>query len=337
MSGRIETERELIETYLAPLAAGFPGAFGLKDDAALISLVPGEALAVTTDPVVEGSHFFPDDAPDDIAWKALAVNISDLAAKGAVPLAYTMALAFPAAPERIWMRKFADGLARAQEAFGCHLAGGDTDRTPGPLSISITAFGTVPEGGMVRRTTARIADHLYVTGTLGDAALGLALRRAPRASAGVLGEAQKAFLVARYLRPAPRVALASILRTYASAAVDISDGFVKDATRLVAGAGGGVEMPFTRLPLSEAARSWAGADIARRRDVLAGGGDYEIVCAVPPSATAAFEASCRGLAYAVTAIGIIGTGKGLSVMDGAGKIIEAGSGGHDHFWPGRVH
>ena len=171
MTGKVANETELIQTYLAPLAAGFPGALGLADDCALIASDAAHDLVVTTDPIIAGVHFFASDRADDIAWKALAVNVSDLIAKGAAPLAYTMAIAFPQAPDRSWMAAFADGLKAAQLAFGCQLIGGDTDRTPGPLSISITVFGQVPCGQMIKRSSARQGDHVFVTGTLGDSAL----------------------------------------------------------------------------------------------------------------------------------------------------------------------
>ena len=171
----IEGEESLIQGYLAPLAAGFPGAFGLQDDCALLTPEPGTELVLKTDPVMAGVHFFPDDAPDDIAWKALAANVSDLAAKGAQPLAYLMALALPVAPKHAWMQRFVLGLGQAQQAFGCHLIGGDTDRRPGPLTITPMVIGEIPCGQMVRRSAALSGDIICVSGSLGDASLGLAL------------------------------------------------------------------------------------------------------------------------------------------------------------------
>src|SRR5262245_52266792 len=161
-------EEAIIQGFLAPLAAGFPGAFGLKDDCALLTPEPGTELVLKTDPVAEGVHFLPDDAPGDVAWKALAVNVSDLAAKGATPIGYLMALSFPAPPSSEWLAAFAQGLEQAQRKFGCHLIGGDTDRRPGPITVSITVIGSVPQGGMVRRNTARPGDGVFVSGTLGD-------------------------------------------------------------------------------------------------------------------------------------------------------------------------
>ncbi len=158
------TEEELIRTVFAPLTQGYPGALGLKDDCALLSPSDGYDLVLTTDAVAAGVHFFADDAAFDIAWKALAVNVSDLAAKGAKPLCYLMAAAFPEAPERDWLMGFATGLRAANDRFGIHLAGGDTDRRPGPLSITITAIGQVPRSELVPRAGARPGDLIYVMG-----------------------------------------------------------------------------------------------------------------------------------------------------------------------------
>src|SRR5215470_15707593 len=229
---RLGSEEALIR-LLAPLAIGAPGAFGLADDCALLAVEGGVQLVLKTDPVAEGVHFFGDDAPEDIGWKALAVNASDLAAKAARPLGYLMALSFPEAPRAAWLKGFAAGLEAAQTAFGCHLLGGDTDRRPGPLTITITILGTVAARGMVRRGTAKPGDVLFVSGTLGDAALGLALRKdgtlAPRW--GLAPDAVK-HLIHRFLRPQPRLALAGALRAHASAAMDVSDGLAKDLARM---------------------------------------------------------------------------------------------------------
>ncbi|MEE8579266.1 MAG: thiamine-phosphate kinase, partial [Hyphomicrobium sp.] len=255
-SDRIDSEEALIDEFLAPLAAGFPGAFGLADDCAVIAPGAGEELVVTTDAIVAGVHFFADEDPGAIAWKALAVNVSDLIAKGAAPLAYLMTLALPEAPERGWFTAFSDGLRRAQEAFGCTLAGGDTDRTPNELSVSITAFGTIPAGAIVRRSCARPGDHVYVSGTIGDATLGLKQRR--DASLGLrcgLDKAGRDHLDARYCMPVPPVGIARVVRACACAAMDISDGLVKDFSRLCRASGTGGRIEAARVPLSSPART----------------------------------------------------------------------------------
>ncbi len=331
MTDRVKSETDLIQTYLAPLAAGHPGAFGLKDDAALISPEPGTDMVISTDPVRAGVHFFETDRADDIAWKALAVNVSDLAAKGARPLAYTMALAFPAAPERAWMQSFADGLRAAQTEFGCHLIGGDTDHASGALSIAITAFGPVPRGRMVQRTTAKAGDHLFVTGTLGDAALGLLLHRDPAFMNRELTSGDRAFLSARYLRPNPRVALAPLLLATASASLDISDGLLKDLGRMAAAAGIGATLRFETLPLSPPARHMIEAMPTFAGDIVTGGDDYEILFAVPPGKLDTLRTMTPAIPVQVTEIGRLEAGGGVTLLDQSGQAMQFSRGGYDHF------
>ncbi|MEQ1669968.1 MAG: thiamine-phosphate kinase [Hyphomicrobium sp.] len=331
VSDRISNETELIAAYLAPLAAAYPGAFGLKDDAALISLDPGFDLVVSTDPVIAGVHFFGDDDPRDIAWKALAVNASDLAAKGAQPVAYTMALALPDAPLKGWMAAFSAGLAEAQAAFGFHLIGGDTDRTPGPLSISVTAFGRVPKGRFVRRQGARVGDHVFVSGTLGDASLGLRLRRAGDAFGAGFSQAHALHLLGRYLRPQPRQELATVLHTYASAALDVSDGLLKDAARLAAGGNAGLRIAVADLPLSAAARAVIERQRAALASVVSGGDDYEILFAVPANSAAEVVRVCAGIGLRITWLGELAAGSGVSLIGADGGPHHVSGAGYDHF------
>ncbi|HUS97508.1 MAG TPA: thiamine-phosphate kinase, partial [Hyphomicrobiaceae bacterium] len=195
-------EEGLIARHFAPLTRDWPGAFNLSDDCAAIRPAPGQELILKTDPVRAGVHFFPDDAPQDIAWKALAVNVSDLAAKAARPLAYLLAISFPEKPSGDWLRAFTAGLDRAQREFGCVLIGGDTDRAPGPLSIAVTAIGEAPAGRMIRRGGAMPGDLLFVSGTLGDAATGLMLRSGSESTKNwPIDAAARYALIDRYLRP----------------------------------------------------------------------------------------------------------------------------------------
>jgi thiamine-monophosphate kinase len=323
----IESETELIQTYLAPLASDVPGAFGLTDDAALLSIEPGTDLVVTNDPIIAGVHFFANDKPEDIAWKALAVNMSDLAAKGADPRAYMLALAFPGPPERAWMASFAQGLSAAQQEFGCHLIGGDTDHTPGPLSIGVTAIGTVPTGAFVQRQGAKAGDHVFVTGTIGDAALGLAIRSNPKIFDGVLSDGDKSQLVDRYLRPQPRLGIAEALRKYASAALDISDGLQKDLARLSGPLG--IELKLDALPLSSPMRAALASDPRVANLILGGGDDYELLVAVPPDQAAAFAGSAGGLS--VCDVGVLQIGIPTTVIGRDGAPLEADRAGYDHF------
>ena len=331
MPDRISNETELVQTYLAPLAAGAPGAFGLTDDAALIVTEPGFDLVVSTDPVIAGVHFFADDAAADVAWKALAVNISDLVAKGAMPVAYTMALAFPDAPRRDWMAAFSAGLGVAQAAFGCTLIGGDTDRTPGPLSISITAFGKVPHGQMIARGGAKIGDFVFVTGTLGDAALGLKLRQSLEAlGTSMTADARQHFL-SRYLRPRPRLETVPLLRQYASAALDISDGLVKDAGRLANGANAALSIETRHLPFSIAAEQALAGDASLITTLVSGGDDYEILFAVPSEKHEAFIAHARLHGTVISEIGRLTSGTGVTITLPNGHPLAIHNTGYDHF------
>lgn len=325
-------EDELIQTTFAPLAAGFAGALGLKDDCAVLTPSPGEDLVLTTDAVAEGVHFFADDAAADIAWKALAVNVSDLTAKGARPIAYLMSIAFPEKPDRAWLDAFATGLAEAQGAFGIALAGGDTDRRPGPFSVTVTAIGGVPQGRMVRRSTARAGDVLFLSGTLGDSALGLKLRADPMQAAGMGLDADGArALVERYLRPAPRLALAAHLLRFATAAMDVSDGLIKDCGRLARASGLAAALDATLVPLSLTAR----AAVAHRPElltsVLTGGDDYEVLAAVAPDQAEAFRSAAATSGVTVTEIGRLAVGAGVTVTAADGRPLDVATAGWDHF------
>lgn len=328
MPDRIKDETEIVQIFLAPLAAGMPGAFGLGDDAAVLSHPPGTDLVVSNDPVIAGVHFFPDDEARDIAWKALAVNVSDLVAKGAKPIAYTMALAFPEVPSKSWMTGFARGLDTAQRAFGCGLIGGDTDVTPGPLSIGITAFGLVEHNKIILRRGAVAGDHVFVTGTIGDSALGLLLQGGSQKM--TVSESDKDFLMSRYLRPIPRVEFIDTLRLYARSALDVSDGLVKDLARLVGE--NGLVLRVNDVPLSFAASAVLGADPSVLRLVLTGGCDYEVLFAVPPGNVAMMRKSAAEAKINVAELGILSsTTRGLSVVDAAGAEVLLPQSGYDHF------
>jgi thiamine-monophosphate kinase len=323
---------DAIIALLRPLAG--PGALGFKDDCATLTPRPGTDLVLKTDPVAEGVHFLPEDAPEDVAWKALAVNVSDLAAKAARPIGYLMALSFPSAPTRTWLTRFAAGLGEAQTAFGCTLLGGDTDRRPGPITISVTVFGEVASGTMVQRATARPGDLLYVSGTIGDAALGLRLCREPAlAQRWGLSAEQAAQLVGRYHRPQPRLALASALRGHASASMDLSDGVVKDLGRMLRASGVTGSLELARVPLSRAVSQVVITEPALLAQLAAAGDDYEVLCAVAPASAEAFETEAGKSGLAVARVGQVGDlGEGqLRITDAAGNNVQLQSGGWDHF------
>lgn len=325
----IRGETALVQEFLAPLAAGYPGAHGLRDDCAAISPTPGHDLVVKTDPIAAGVHFFDDDPPADIGWKALAVNVSDLIAKGAVPRAYLMALSFPEAPTRDWLAQFASGLAEAQLAYGVHLVGGDTDRRPGPVTISITVIGEVPAGRMIRRGTAQPGDHICVSGMIGEAALGLALHKG-EISGFKLGlhhhEAWR--LVDCYLRPRPDPELIPILRQHARAAMDISDGLAKDLGRMCRASGVGAIVEAERIPISAAAATIFSGRPDLRLPCLTGGDDYKVLFAVPPECVdAVLAATDRGL----SSIGVFTSAPEVRFRDGQGQDIPLDRTGYDHF------
>src|SRR5690606_38290479 len=286
-----------------------------------------------TDAIAEGIHFRSDDAPEDVAWKALAVNVSDLAAKAARPVGYLLSLAFQSTPDREWLERFSGGLRAAQERFGLVLMGGDTDRRPNaPLSVTIMAIGSVPTGRMVRRGTARPGDLVYVSGTLGDAAIGLQLHAAgPGSLATQLPEADRAFLEQRYLRPAPRLELRDALLGHAHAAMGISDGLLKDLGRLARASKLGATVHVDKLPVSGPARR----AIAHKPDLgdlrLAGGDDYEILAAVSPDEAEAFEALARRAGIPVSPIGSFDKGSGARVLGADGKPVNVAQAGYDHF------
>jgi thiamine-monophosphate kinase len=325
---------EAIIALLTPLAEGFPGAFGLKDDCALVSPPPDCELVLKTDPIAEGVHFLASDTPQDIAWKALAVNASDIAAKGAAPLGYLMALSFPSAPELQWMRAFADGLGAAQASFGCKLIGGDTDRRPGPITITITMIGSVPRGQMVTRTTARPGDVLFVSGSIGDAGLGLVLVRDPSAAARLgLSAVDADAMIRRYRRPEPHLALASAVRQYASAAMDISDGLVKDLERLLRASGVAGRLEAAEVPFSEPARKVLDTSPSQLIQLITAGDDYEVLASVPERNAEAFAAAARAAGVPVSRIGAVLPGPpGLTIIGSDGRPLPVPQRtGWDHF------
>src|SRR5829696_1390438 len=303
-------EERLIAKYFAPLAA-HPGALGLLDDAALLSPPAGCDLVVTKDAIVAGVHFFAEDPADAVARKALRVNLSDLAAKGATPAGFLLALALPDSVTDDWLKSFAAGLGADAEAYGCPLLGGDTVKTPGPLMASVTAFGSVPHGKMVQRRGAKAGDRVIVTGTIGDAALGLKLRsEADAARRWKLDGSIREHLLSRYLLPQPRNAIAVMMQTHASAAMDVSDGLAGDLAKLCRASGVSAEIDVARVPLSDAARTALAAEPALIDAILSGGDDYEIACTVPAAQSDAFITAALVLGVKATEIGRVTAGQG---------------------------
>jgi thiamine-monophosphate kinase len=326
----VSAEDRLIARYFAPLAR-HPGAFGLSDDAAAIAPPENCDLVLTTDGVIAGVHFFAGDSPQTIAGKALRMNLSDLAAKGARPLGFLLSLALPAAIDEAWLAAFAEGLGADAERYKCPLLGGDTDRTRGPTSVSIAALGAVPRGKMVRRSTAKPGDAVVVTGTIGDAALGLLLRRNPTLAARWhLSEAMTAHLKQRYLLPEPRSELADAVLANATAAMDVSDGLAGDLAKLCRASGVGATIEVARVPLSDAARAALAADPALLEAALCGGDDYEIVLTVAPEKLATFRAAALAADVAVIEIGEITAGEGARFIHD-GTTLRFARPSYSHF------
>lgn len=333
-AGKRPGEFELIARYFRPLAVD-PGALDLRDDAALIATAGDEELVVTVDALAEGVHFFPDDPPASIARKALRVNLSDLAAKGAEPVGYLLAVALRADWTEAWIAGFTDGLRGDQARYGVTLLGGDTTAASGGTTIAITAFGRVPKsgrgtGGMVTRGGAKPGDRIFVSGTVGDAALGLRLRLGtlPSQSAGG-GEGH---LLDRYLHPQPRLSLAPVLRSFASAAMDVSDGLVGDLGHICEVSGVGARLEADSVPLSPAATAAIAADPSALATALTGGDDYEILATVPAARSGDFAAAAAAAGVGVTEIGEITAGPASpQVVDRRGKAITLQRPGHVHF------
>ncbi len=328
------SEEGLIARYFAPLAG--PGADGLRDDAAILTPTPGHDLVLTADAIVAGVHYFPDDPPAAIARKALGVNVSDIAAKGALPCGYLLTLALPDDWTEDWLADFSRGLDQAAADFGCPLLGGDTVRSGCEMLIGVSAFGLVPSGAMVRRTGARIGDRICVTGTIGDAALGLRLRLEPEAPwTASLDRSQRDHLADRYLHPRPRLALAAALRRHASAAMDVSDGLAGDLAKMLGadldGTMRSATVDATAIPLSAAAARARAAEPGLIHPILTGGDDYEILCTVPPDALDDFRAEAAAAGVPLTAIGVVTSGDGPATFemgDGAARVFAEGAFSH---------
>ncbi|MCW5695502.1 MAG: thiamine-phosphate kinase [Bauldia sp.] len=311
-------EFALIDRHFRPLAG--EGAFGLADDAALVAPRPGEEIVVTKDMIVEGVHFFPDDPPAAIAAKALRVNLSDLAAKGAGPFGYFLGLGLRDGWTEDWVAAFAAGLAADQRTFGVALLGGDTTRAGERTIVSITALGRLPAGTMVHRSGARPGDVVMVTGTIGDAALALHQQKAGRLAPVALHR--------RFLYPEPRVALAPLVRRFAHAAMDVSDGLVGDLGHLCRASGVTVEIDAAAVPLSPDAAALIDAEPALLATALTGGDDYELLMAIAPADADA----CAAAGTTVTPIGRIVAGEGPPTIRGHdGQPLHFQRSGFDHF------
>lgn len=319
-------EFELIDRVFAPLAQGFPGAFDLKDDVAALQAMPGHELVLKTDSTIESVHFFHGDPPGTVAQKALRRALSDIAAKGAAPAVYLLALALPPTVSMAWIENFAGGLDADQARFQIALAGGETNRTPSVLTVTVTAVGWVPEGRLLRRSNAKPGDEVWLTGTVGDAAGGLALLKN---EAVLQNLSARDRLVGRFRVPEPRTEFGVALRGLASAAIDVSDGLVADLDHVAGVSGARIEIALDRIPVSPELREVWG-NVAELRAVTAGD-DYEIAFTAPAEAAAGISEAARITKTQATRIGRVVAGSaGVSLLDPSGHDICLERKGYTH-------
>ncbi|HLY05316.1 MAG TPA: thiamine-phosphate kinase [Rhizomicrobium sp.] len=320
-------EFELIDRIFAPLAHGFSGAFDLKDDVAVLEPRAGHELVLKTDSTIEGVHFLSGDPPETVARKALRRALSDIAAKGATPAAYLLAVALPASISIAWIEKFAEGLRGDQAWFRVALAGGETNRTPGALTITVMAVGWVPSGRLLRRNGAKAGDHVWVTGTVGDAGAGLSLLKKEAALEDI---AARDRLVERFRVPEPRMEFGKALGGVANAAIDVSDGLIADLDHLVEASGIRVEIDLDRVPISPELRALWGHNAGMR--AVSAGDDYEIAFTAPASAVDEIAAAASRTRTPVTCIGsVIDGSAGVRVLDSFGCELELPRKGYRHF------
>ena len=330
-------EFEIIERFFAPLSRSEPGALGLTDDAAVLSVAPEDSLVVSTDTLIAGRHFPPEETAANVAAKGIAVAFSDIAAMGAAPLAYTLSLSLPLAWEGEqmagWLKAFSAELHVQQQAIGVVLVGGDTVATPGPLSLTFTVFGVIDAGRVLRRSNARPGDLVFVSGCIGDSAMGLSVLRGELKE---LDEAQRDALVLRFRRPRPRLALGIRLAGVAHAAVDVSDGLIADLGHICDASGVRATIYAGRVPLSHAACAALRANPARMAQILSGGDDYELVFTAAPAAADDIARIATDVDLPLTAIGQIDRKtafrqRAVIVVGEDGQELDLDVGGYRHF------
>jgi len=323
-------EFDLIARYFAPLATK-PGAFALTDDGALFDVPDGQTCVVTTDAMVSGVHFFESDGPLNLGWKLLAVNLSDLAAMGAEPLGYTLDFALPRdwPQDRLesWLPQFVQGLMDCQMRFQTSLLGGDTVSTSGPLTLAVTAFGSVPKDQVLRRNGAKVGDSIWVSGTIGDAALAVKVRHGWTPPANLT----LSYADMRLDMPFPRVALGKALRGIATAALDISDGLAADLGHICVASKVGAEISFDEIPLTTEMRSFVAAAPELVQTILSGGDDYELIFTAPPEAEAEIREASKKTLSPVYCIGRIVAGSEVSIAGPDGQPIALDRLGFAHF------
>jgi len=342
-------EFELIKRYLAPLSANEPGAYSLTDDAAVIPSRAGHDVVITMDTLVSGVHFLADTEPEHIAAKVVRVNMSDLAAMGARPAFYTLSLALPKNPrggsgqktDGLWLERFSEALGIEQRIYDISIIGGDTVSTPGPLTLTITAFGYVEAGQAIRRSTANQGDLVVVSGTIGDAAFGLSALKGELAA---LSKSSREIVVERHNRPLPQIELGLRLRNFAGAAIDVSDGLIQDLGHICTESGVTAVVELEKVPTSPAVREAMERTHREKKDILSGGDDYQLLFTIASWRQAELQEISKEIGVELTVIGKIGqklppTGvdnlvsasAGVVVVDGDGSPIDSAFAGFRHF------
>jgi thiamine-monophosphate kinase len=321
-------EFETIEKYFAPLSQGFAGARGLNDDTASLIISNGNEAVITLDTMVSGVHFLSTDPPDLVARKLLRVNLSDLASAGATPRAYFISLSVPPSILDSWIASFANGLAADQKKFNIVLGGGDTTSTPGPITLSLTALGEAPMGRALTRSGAQVGQDIYVSGTIGDAALALALIQTGGVDQVIMNEPD---LLARYRLPEPRVSLGTALRDLATSAIDVSDGLMADLAHICETSAVGAEVAAATVPLSPQARNLVSKNSDLSRCVFAGGDDYELLFTATPENAGDIAVLSEKLCLPLTWIGRTTKGDGPKLLSETGEIIDLVDAGWRHF------
>ena len=345
----IPGEFELIKRYLAPLSIKEPGAYSLTDEADVIASRVGQEIVITMDTLVSGIHFLPDTSPEHIAAKVVRVNISDLAAMGALPAFYTLSLALPKSDNNssaqkidgLWLERFSEALAIEQKIFDVSIIGGDTVSTPGPLTLTITAFGYVETGQAIRRATARAGDLVVVSGTIGDAAFGLL---ALKGGLERLSAPSREIAIERHNRPKPQIELGIRLRHLASSAIDVSDGLIQDLNHICTASGVSAVIELEKVPISPAVSEAITLNYGTKADVLCGGDDYQLLFTIASSRWAELQKISKELGVNLTVIGkmsqqssAVGTEKSFPeasaviVVDGDGSTVELAVAGFRHF------
>lgn len=317
-------EFSLINKYLAPLSKEAGGSFHLTNDAAVFLVRKGYEAVITKDAITEGVHFLSDTSPSDIIKKLIRVNISDIAAMGALPKYYLIAAILPDSITESWFKETAEALAKEQKEFGISLIGGDTVSHKGKISLSMTMIGEIKKGKALKRTTARKGDFIYVSGTIGDASLGLAVlqNRLPDIS-----EKSKKLLIGRYKIPQPRIVLGQEIVRFASAAIDVSDGMIADFNHMKKGA----VIEAAKIPLSDAAKEVLKKSPELFKTVMTGGDDYELLFTAHPGNERKIASLSKRLKTPITRIGVITGGTKITVIDSNNKEISFKNKGFRHF------